>query len=128
MRVLAPSAPQPIRTAVDDRAEAVDDLRSFVTISRTHPDDVKERQVYARLDGRQSTLLYGDDITAEITPGAHELRLHNTLFWKTLRFTVEPGEHLEFAVINEARWWTWGVAGVLGAAPLFLRVERRVVR
>lgn len=106
----------------------MDDLRSFVTISRNHPDDVRERQVYARLDGHVSILLFGDGITAEIAPGAHHLRVHNTLFWKNIRFTVEPGEHLEFIVANTARWWTWGVAGVLGAAPLFLEVERRSVR
>lgn len=111
-----------------ERAELVDDLRSFVTISRNHPEDVQERQVYARLDGKASTLLFGDCITAEIAPGAHHLRVHNTLVWKNIRFTVEPGEHLEFVVINSARWWTWGVAGVLGAAPLFLKIERYSVR
>lgn len=111
-----------------EHAEALDDLRSFVTISRNHQDDVRERQVYARLDRHASTLLYGDCVTAEITPGAHHLFVHNTLFWKNIRFTVEPGEHLEFVVINSARWWTWGVAGVLGAAPLFLKVECRSVR
>ena len=45
--------------------------------------------------------------------------------WKNVRFTLEPGEHLEFLLINRGRWWTWGVAGVLGAAPLFLTVEKR---
>jgi hypothetical protein len=99
-----------------------------VTISRNHPDDVQERQVYARLDGHVSTLLFGECVTAEIAPGAHHLRVHNTLVWKNIRFTVEPGEHLEFVVVNTARWWTWGVAGVLGAAPLFLKIERRSVR
>ena len=107
-------------------AAATDDLRTFVTISREHPNDVGERQVVARLDGgRAYTLVFGESCTMEVQPGAHHLRVHNTLFWKNIRFTVEPGEHIEFVVINEGRWWTWGLAGVLGSAPLFLHVELR---
>jgi len=107
-------------------APEVDDLQSFVTISRDHPTDAGERQVVARLDGGESrTLVFGDSCTIEVQPGAHHLRVHNTLFWKNIRFAVEPGEHLEFVVINTGRWWTWGVAGVLGSAPLFLQVELR---
>jgi hypothetical protein len=125
----------PARTVVDVRrnpggwvesAPAVDELRTFVTISREHPSDVGERQVVARLDGGQScTLVFGESRTIEVQPGAHHLRVHNTLFWKNVRFAVEPGEHIEFVVINQSRWWTWGVAGVLGSAPLFLHVELR---
>ena len=107
-------------------APEADDLRTFVTISREHPTDAGERQVVARLDGGESyTLVFGDSRSIEVRPGAHHLRVHNTLFWKNIRFAVEPGEHLEFVVINTGRWWTWGVAGVLGSAPLFLHVELR---
>ena len=109
-------------TSTDD----VEDLRAFVTIARTHPSDVGERQIISRLDnGPRVTLSYGESSTGEVEPGLHRLRVHNTLFWKNIAFTVEPGEHLEFLVINCGRWWTYGVAGVLGSAPLFLRVERR---
>jgi hypothetical protein len=30
--------------------------------------------------------------------------------WKNITFTLEPGEHLEFILINSGRWWTWGFA------------------
>ena len=111
-------------TAVD-----IEDLRTFVTITRTDPRDVGERQIFARLDGSaRVTLEFGQSYTGEVEPGQHHLRVHNTLFWKHVRFAVEAGEHLEFAVINMGRWWTYGVAGVLGSAPLFLRVERRSLR
>jgi hypothetical protein len=112
----------------DGDVDTLDDVRSFVTISRTHPSDVGERHVYARLDGQPRTLSFGECVTDEVPPGSHHLRLHNTLVWKNIRFTVEPGEHVEFIVANVGRWWTWGVAGVLGAAPLFLEVEKRSVR
>jgi hypothetical protein len=104
----------------------LDDLRSAVTVSRAHPSDVGERHVVVRLDeGRKVHLAFGQLITVDVEPGRHRLRVHNTLFWKTIDFVIEPGEHLEFVTINSARWWTAGVAGVLGAAPLFLAVERR---
>lgn len=112
-------------STLDRLDDEVADLRSFVTISRTHPSDVGERQVFVRLDGARITLLHGQCITTELQPGAHHLRAHNTLVWKNVPFTLEAGEHLEFIIINSGRWWTWGMAGLLGAAPLFLTVEKR---
>jgi hypothetical protein len=106
--------------------EADEDLRTFVTYCRTHRTDIGQRQVVVRLDGGPPvTLRFGESWTEEIRPGRHHLRVHNTLFWKNLTFATEPGEHLEFQIINRARWWTAGMAGVLGAAPLFLTVLQR---
>ena len=106
----------------------LDDLRSTITVSRDHPTDVGQRQVFIRIDGGERVaLLFGDSLTTDLEPGSHRLRVHNTLIWKTIQFAIEPGEHLEFIVINSARWWTAGMAGLLGAAPLFLRVEKRSV-
>ena len=73
-------------------------------------------------------LVYGDIVTLEVNPGRHKLRVHNTLFWKNLQFSIEMGERLEFLMINRARWWTAGVVGVLGSAPLFLTVKQLSVR
>ena len=112
-------------TASTDVVEPPDDLRSFVTLSRAHPTDIGERHVFVKLDDTKERLSYGDSFTAELKPGAHHLRAHNTLVWKNLKFTLEPGEHLEFVIINSGRWWTWGIAGVLGSAPLFLSIAKR---
>jgi hypothetical protein len=112
-------------TSWTEVAEPPDDLRSLVTLSRTHPTDIGERHVFVTLDDTKVRLAYGESVTTELKPGAHHLRAHNTLIWKNLRFTLEPGEHLEFVFLNSGRWWTWGVAGVLGAAPLFLEVAKR---
>ena len=107
----------------------IDDLCSVVTISRAHPSDCGQRQVFARLDGGERVaLVYGDSFTKEVTPGSHHLRVHNTLFWKNVHFAIEPGEHLEFIIINSARWWTYGMVGALGSAPLFLTVQRLSLR
>jgi hypothetical protein len=118
----------PARPAADRRAAAatVEDLRTFVTFCRTHRTDIGQRQVVVRLDGGAPvTLRFGESWTEEIQPGQHRLRIHNTLFWKNLTFATEPGEHLEFQIINSARWWTAGMVGLLGSAPLFLTVLRR---
>lgn len=117
----------PDRTGASDRTQQheTDDLRSFVTLSRNEPSDVGDRQIYIRLDQRRMKLNFGDVITEELRPGAHHLHVHNTLFWKNVPFTIEPGEHLEFVTINSRRWWTFGIVGALGAAPLFLVVEKR---
>ena len=102
----------------------VDDLRSVITFSRMHPTDCGHRQVFARLDGgEQLALVYGESITMDVLPGRHRVRVHNTLFWKNVEFSIEPGERLEMIIINAARWWTAGMAGILGCAPLFLTVK-----
>jgi hypothetical protein len=116
-------------TVADARPHDVDDLCSIVTISRAHPSDCGQRQVVARLDlASRITLVYGESFTQEVAPGQHHLRVHNTLFWKNVRFAIEPGEHLEFVIINGAKWWTYGIVGLLGSAPLFLTVQRLSLR
>jgi hypothetical protein len=112
-------------TASADVAGPPDDLRSFVTLSREHLTDIGERHVFVKLDDAKVRLAYGERMMAELKPSAHHVRVHNTLVWKKREFTLEPGEHLEFLIINSGRWWTWGMAGVLGSAPLFLSIAKR---
>ena len=92
-----------------------------VTVSRKHPEDVQDRQVVVSLDGeRLATLLYGHEVTREVTPGRHRLRAHNTLFWKTIDLDLAPDEHARFRAINRAGVWTFSMLGLLGVGPLFL--------
>ena len=99
-----------------------------VTIRRDDHTDVRQRQVYARVDDApNSVLMFGETITIDVAPGPHRLRTNNTLFWKSVTFVVEPGEHVEFVLINRFIWS--GMEGLLaffaGAVPLRLVVERR---
>src|SRR5262245_54828298 len=92
-------------SAADEWPDDLDDLRTVVTVSRSHPGDIQERHVIVRLDEHPKVkLAYGDSFTAEVEPGRHVLKAHNTLFWKNITFTIEAGEHLEFIVINSGRW------------------------
>lgn len=100
-----------------------------VTIARTSADDAQERQVVIAIDGQKAgTLMYGDTITRELAPGPHRLRAHNTLVWKTVDFTLQPGESLSFSVINRPGRGTFGLLSVLGARPLYLDLVRNDVR
>lgn len=106
--------------------DAADDLRTLVTVSRCHTTDVGYRQIMARIDHRpNTTLLFGESFTQEVSPGTHRFRAHNTLVRKTIDFRVEAGEHVEFIVINRAGSFTLGFLSLLGVAPLFLTIERR---
>jgi hypothetical protein len=117
----------PVDTPAHDIADA-HDLRSVVTISRQHPEDAQQRQVLVRLDGGPTaTLMFGDSVSQDVRPGAHVLRMNNTLFWKTFRFTIEPGERLEFVIVNRASRITFGFLAGLGLAPLYLTVEKRSI-
>jgi hypothetical protein len=96
-----------------------------VTVARTSPDDVGQRQVIVRVDdGPRAQLMYGESVTWDVTPGRHELKAHNTLVRKTVEFDAETGAHVRFAVANRASKWMFGFLVVMGVAPLYLTVER----
>ena len=98
---------------------------SSVTIARTHASDVGLRQLVITLDGeRLGDLLFGESMQRDVAPGAHRLRVSNTLVWKTLDFDVKPGEQVRFAAINRAGKLTYPLLVIFGAGPLYLTVTR----
>ena len=127
----------PITTDVEPTMQDIDRvMRSLekswtatITVRRQSAQDVGYREIFVSLDGESLGVLHhGDAITRETTPGAHRLRAHNTLFWKTLDVTLAVGEHARFMAINRAGWGTYSVfaflVGFLGAGPLYLTFER----
>jgi hypothetical protein len=97
-----------------------------VVLSRTDTTDVGQRQIYARIDdGPTRTLVFGSSRLEEVAPGIHQLRANNTLFWKRVEFAIEPGESIEFALINRGGAFAIGLLALLGVAPLSLTIERR---
>ena len=108
-------------TASADAAPA-----SLVTLSRTAATDVGQRQIYVRLDdGPSRALAFGDTYTESVPTGRHRLRANNTLYWKSVTFNVEPGERVEFVVVNAAGAFAAGMLAILGVAPLSLVIEER---
>jgi hypothetical protein len=96
-----------------------------ITIRRESPDDVGFREIFVSLDGEQVAILRPNEtFTVEVTAGAHRLRAHNTLFWKTHDLVLRPGEHARFVAINRAGFGTFGFMTFLGASPLYLTFER----
>jgi len=97
-----------------------------VTLSRTDATDVGQREIFARIDDAPTRrLLFGESYSEDVAPGSHELRANNTLFWKRVTFTIEPGESIEFALINRGGAFAIGLLALLGVAPLSLTIERR---
>jgi hypothetical protein len=94
-----------------------------LTIHRTSADDEQTRQILMSVDGKYvGQLLFGDTLTREIAPGPHRLTANNTLYWKTVPFTVEPDGHAEFTVMNQLFGGTLMkmLFVFFGAAPLKL--------
>lgn len=119
----------PVPTTADlDRV--IEQLRESwtarLTIRRTSEEDARLHQIYVSLDGeRLAVLNAGQEISKEITPGPHRLRVHNTLFWKTIDFTVAVGEHASFVTINRKGFGTWSMfAYFLGTNLVYLTVDR----
>lgn len=96
-----------------------------MTISRTSPEDVKQRQVIIKLDGEWiGDLLYGKTLTRGVEPGHHELVFNNTWKKKKEEFDVAAGEHVKFQVVNRTGRFTWALVATLGAGPMYVTVER----
>ena len=96
-----------------------------ITVSRQSPEDAGYREIYVSIDGEQAAILeFGDSYTAEIKPGPHRLRAHNTLFWKTHHVVLRPGEHAKFTAINRPGTISFGLLFMLGAFPVYLTFER----
>ncbi len=98
---------------------------SRITIRRDSPEDAGFREIFVSLDGEQVAILrHGESFSTEVKPGAHRLRAHNTLFWKTHDLMLKPGEHARFAAVNRSGWGTFSILFVIGAMPVYLTFER----
>ena len=96
-----------------------------ITVSRRSTEDVRQRQLVLSLDGRPwATLLFGETATRELEPGPPELRVHNTLVWKTVSFEAAPGDHVRFSAVNRPGWGTYTMLSLLGVGPLYVSVTR----
>lgn len=96
-----------------------------LTVTRTSPEDVRQRQIVLSLDGqRLATLLFGESVTRDILSGSHRLHAHNTLVWKTVLFEAAPGEHVRFSTINRAGFGSMALVALLGVGPLYVTLKR----
>ena len=121
------TTPEPTSAELD---RLIDELQaswtSRVTVRRQSVDDSGLRQIYVSLDSERIAVLeHGQEVSREVVPGPHRLRVHNTLFWRTLDFTVMVGEHASFVTINREGFGTYSIlAYLLGTNMLYLTLER----
>jgi hypothetical protein len=98
---------------------------SRVTISRTALDDIKQRQIIVKMDGKRlGELMHGDEMSREVEPGRHRLQVDNTWNWKTVELNLAPGEHARFQTVNRGGRFTWFLVGTLGVGPMYVSIER----
>jgi len=97
-----------------------------ITVTRQSPEDAGVREIYVSVDGQEIAVLKnGQAVTHELPAGPHRLRVHNTLFWKTIDFTVTVGEHASFVATNRRGFGTYSIlAYLLGCNLIYLKVER----
>ena len=128
----------PVSTVPEPAAEEIDRIirgleaswKATITIRRQAPNDVGYREIYVSLDDEkpERLLQYGQTLTLDVKPGPHRLKAHNTLFVKTIDFTVNVGEHATFTAINRAGFGTYSalafLIGFLGAGPFYLTLTQ----
>lgn len=122
--------PEPTAADLDDVVQALKRAwTATLTVRRRDPLDVGYREVFVLLDGQPLTMLrYGAEFSEAIEPGRHTLKVHNTLFRKSLDFVAGAGERITFSTANRAGWGTYSplalLIGFLGAGPFYLSLER----
>ena len=96
-----------------------------VTVHRTSPEDMQERELYVSIDGGPNAILsYGDTLTIPVTAGHHRIRVHNTISRRRAEFDVEPGQQVRFSAAN-VRGKNFGIlATFLGIGPMHTVLER----
>lgn len=110
---------------MDELTNTESEQPARLLVTRSSERDVKNRQVFVSLDGNPiGDMLFGEKIERPIKPGQHYMRVHNTLFWKTIDFEAKPGETVHFETVNYAGKGFLHIVLIIGVAPLFLAVER----
>ncbi len=97
-----------------------------VTVRRDATHDIGIREIFVSLDNERIAVLRpGQEVSREIQPGPHTLRVHNTLFWRTTEFTAHVGEHVSYVANNRRGIGTYSiVAFFLGGNLIYLTLER----
>lgn len=99
--------------------------KATITVTRRSTKDVRVRQIYISVDGRNiAELLFGDSVTTEVDAGTHRLRANNTLVWKTVPCHLRPGEHARFSVVNRPGFGSYAMLSLLGSGPIYLSFNR----
>jgi len=98
--------------------------QATITVRRTAPEDVQQRQIIVKVDGeRVAELMYGDSITLPVTSGHHRLRVDNTFNWKTIELDLAPGERRKFLTKSRTGRFSWLLIAFFGAGPLYVSIE-----
>jgi hypothetical protein len=119
-----------VEPTAEDLDNVVEDLKktwvSAITVRRQSKEDVGYRDIYVSIDGAEVAILHaGDEVTREVPPGRHQIKVHNTLFRKTVDLTLNVGEHAVFSAVNRAGFGTYSVfAFFLGGGPIYLSIHR----
>ena len=96
-----------------------------VTVVRMSPEDMQERELYVSVDGhRRGILRYGDSLTVPVSPGHHQLRVHNTISRRYAEFDVADGERICFRAANVRGKGFAMLAMFFGIAPMHTVLER----
>ncbi len=99
-----------------------------ITVRRPGLEDIAYKDIYVSLDGEPLGLLSpGQEMSREVAPGPHRLRVHNTLFWRTFDVSVQVSEHASFLAANRPGFGAFSVlAYFLGTNLVYLWLEREV--
>jgi hypothetical protein len=109
--------------ATDTRPEADS---GKVVVARTSPEDMQERELYVAVDGqRRGILRYGDSLTLPVSPGHHQLRVHNTISRRYAEFEIADGQQVCFRAANVRGKGFAMLAMFFGIAPMYTVLERQ---
>ena len=100
-------------------------MAGTLEIRRDSDRDIKIRGLEVLLDGQPiGNLPYGESILVPVEPGAHKLKVTNSLYSKSEEFTVEEGQTIAFQAGNKMpAAWAWFLMMVC-VAPYGVMLKR----
>ncbi len=99
---------------------------ALLRVTRTSPRDIKIRDLYLELDGKEvGNVLYGDAFEMPVAPGAHKITATNRLYHRSDTFSCKEGEKIEYDVANTATGCGGLLFVVVGMGPYKVQLKRR---
>jgi hypothetical protein len=109
-------------------ADSIIDPAPTLTVHRTSPADMQERELYVSVDGGESVILrFGDSVTIPLSTGHHRLRVHNTISRRYAEFDAAPGDRIRFSASHVRGKGFEILAIFFGIAPMHTVLEREDV-
>lgn len=106
--------------SVDRKVES-----ATLIVTRNSERDLKMRGIEVFLDGRFiADLQFGGEVSLDLEPGTHVLKVTNKLKSRSAEFEVQPGDTIRYETVGLLLGGVWLFVSMLGTIAYGVTLER----